>query len=190
MAATSAVDICNSALGKLGVEAIVALADSNTRAILCNQVYNKIRDKVLRSHPWKFACYRDTWTVDATAPSFGYDYRYPIAASCLRVLDVDTTLDWLVEGAWLYTNDNGASSLLGVKYIKLITDVTLFDTNFAEALALALAADMAYPLTTSNTLAQQMMKAYMLELAMARSFDAQQQSAKQVQADDWLNSRY
>lgn len=56
--ATSAEEICNSALQKLGAEDITSLSDTTRRAVLCNRQYNKIRLKLLRSHPWNFAIKR------------------------------------------------------------------------------------------------------------------------------------
>lgn len=56
--ATSDVEICNSALQKLGAEDITSLSDNTRRAQLCNRQYNKIRKKLLRSHPWNFAIKR------------------------------------------------------------------------------------------------------------------------------------
>ncbi len=56
--ATSDVEICNSALQKLGAETITTLADNSRRASLCNRQYDKIRKKLLRAHPWNFAIKR------------------------------------------------------------------------------------------------------------------------------------
>lgn len=53
--AASDVEICNSALSKLGAEEITALTDNTRRAKLCNRQYDKIRKKLLRSYFWGFA---------------------------------------------------------------------------------------------------------------------------------------
>jgi len=50
--------ICNSALAKVGAPEITLISDSNKRANLCNLLYPKVRDKVLKSHPWNFALKR------------------------------------------------------------------------------------------------------------------------------------
>jgi len=57
MAATNE-DIANSALAKLGAEEITSLSDTTRRARLVNRQFVKIRDKLLRSHPWNFAIKR------------------------------------------------------------------------------------------------------------------------------------
>lgn len=184
--ATTAVDICNSALAKIGLEPIVALTDTNPRAVICNQVYTKLRDKLLRSHPWKWTLVRAQLTADPTAPSWGYAHRYPVPNDCLRIVGVDSRFPWVVEQGWILTDDNE----MNIRYIQAITDVTKFDPMFAEVLAWAIANDICYTLTTSNTLKDQISKEYEKELAMARSFDAQQQSTQIVQSDDWLLSRF
>lgn len=61
--ATDAVAICNSALLKIGTEKITSLSDNTKRAIICNEQYAKIRDQVLRAHPWNFAIKRVTLSV-------------------------------------------------------------------------------------------------------------------------------
>lgn len=57
MAATNE-DIANSALLKLGAESITSLSDTTRRARLVNEQFNKIRKRLLRSHPWNFAMKR------------------------------------------------------------------------------------------------------------------------------------
>jgi hypothetical protein len=51
-------DICNSALIKCGSKTITSISEANKRAELCTIMYPKVRDKVLKSHPWNFAIKR------------------------------------------------------------------------------------------------------------------------------------
>ena len=55
MATYTSVDICNSALIKIGADTITTIADDNKRANLCNERYKHCRDEVLRSHNWDCA---------------------------------------------------------------------------------------------------------------------------------------
>jgi hypothetical protein len=55
---TTVEEICNSALIKCGSKPISSITDSNKRAELCTTMYPKVRDKLLRSHPWNFAIRR------------------------------------------------------------------------------------------------------------------------------------
>ncbi len=54
------IDQCNSALDKLGVEPIGSFTDKTKAAALCSTLYNPIRQKLLRRHPWNFAQRRTT----------------------------------------------------------------------------------------------------------------------------------
>ena len=62
--ASSEVAICNSALIKIGAAEITSLSDVNKRAQLCNEQYSKLRDELLRSHPWNFAIARKVLSLD------------------------------------------------------------------------------------------------------------------------------
>jgi len=55
MAVTTSVDICNSALIKIGEAMISALGDGTKASDLCNEIYAKRRDEVLQVFPWNFA---------------------------------------------------------------------------------------------------------------------------------------
>ncbi len=55
MAASTAEDICNLALGHLGEAPIVDIDDNNTRAAACKERYDTTLDATLRAHRWNFA---------------------------------------------------------------------------------------------------------------------------------------
>lgn len=62
--ASTVESICNSALAKIGAPSITAITDSNKRAEFCNLMYSKVRDKLLKSHPWNFAIKRAVLAYD------------------------------------------------------------------------------------------------------------------------------
>ena len=55
MASKSYVSIANLALISLGADTIMSLDEDSKPARLINNIYEFIRDEVLRSHPWNFA---------------------------------------------------------------------------------------------------------------------------------------
>lgn len=197
--ATSEVEICNSALIKLGAERINSLDDDTKEARLCKLQYPLLRDEVIRSHPWNFALSRVDLAKTANTPAFQFTNEFAIPQDVLRVLTTDfsilTTTDeipWKVEhnaidGTKVLVTDE---ETVAIQYIRKITDVQLFDANFSEALALRLASDLAYPLVQSISLAQAMFGLYQQMLKNARSFDGQEGSLEQVQADDFFFSRF
>ena len=187
--ATSAVQIVNSALIKIGTERIDSLSDSNTRAIMANEQYAKIRDDLLMIHPWNFAIARASLSASVTAPVDGFEVKYALPSDVLRVLSVneDSSIEWAVEeGGFLHTDEDTVL----IKYIKQVTDTTKFSKTFEEVLALKLASDLCYAIKKDASHAKNLYDAYRYALSQARSFDAQE-GYKQigVESDDWFNSR-
>jgi len=185
--ATSATEIANSALVKIGAQRIADLADANERARLLNEQYAKVRDELLYSHPWNFAVHMEELALDATAPEFEWASRFPLPNNCLRVIgtDLPNISEWEVQGGWLMCNFEEVK----IKYIKKEEDVTLYSPAFCEALASKLAADVSYSIMQSVTLKQALMQDAEVKLRLARSFDAQEKVGDRVYADTWLNSR-
>lgn len=187
--ATSSVEICNSALIKIGAERITSLSDDNQRAILCNEQYAKLRDELLLSHPWHFAKTRATPAVDVTAPEYEWDYRFALPADCLRILSLDIEEfngKWVEESEYILCN----SDVISMLYIKQVTDTTLFPPTFSEALACKIAADISYALTQNATLQKTMYDVAKEKIADARSFDSQATgNVVQARGNTWANSR-
>jgi hypothetical protein len=181
----------NSALIKLGAERIISEDDESVRARLMKEQYPKLRDALMRSHPWKFARGRASLAlIDPIPTTFsGWDFQYvfQLPADCLRVIETNLCNDeeWSVENPYLACN----SSEVLIKYIKKITDVTKFDDNFCEVLAWYMAADVAYALTQSTAREQAANAGFEEALMTARSFNAQQGSVQRVISDDWLTAR-
>lgn len=188
--ATSPVDIMNSALIKLGAECIISEDDSSTRARLCKRRYPFVRDALLRSHPWNFAMAYSQLAEVSPKPDDVFDYErvFQLPSDCLRVISTNLPVDVRWEEI-----ENGRiaadTAEIYVKFVRKISDVTKFDANFVEVLALALAADIAYSLTQSTAQREEARESLRKELATARSYDAQVGSVRRVISDDWLDTR-
>jgi len=149
-----------------------------------------MRDKVLRSHPWKFAIsYQELAQVSPQPDDvFDYDYVYQLPSDCLRVLSTDLPVDsnWTeIEGGRIACN----SSTLIVKFIKRIEDVSAFDANFCEVLSWEIAVDIAYALTQSSSAVQTAEAGLKKAIGEARSYSAQIGSVTQVNSSGWLDAR-
>lgn len=192
---TSEVQICNSALIKLGLDTISSLSDTNKRAKFCDLQYPILRDEVLYSHPWNFAVVRKELAQSATTPAFGYDYEFVLPSDLLRVLNVNENDDGSIAYAIEYDVTGGNRVLrtneeaIKILYVRRQTDVTQFTPGFGEALALRLAADLAMPLQNSRTQAELWFGVYNQFLSSARSFDAQEGSVQRVITSTWKNAR-
>ena len=182
--ASTFVEIANRSLTFLGAEPITSLTDDTKEARACNRLIEQTRDQLLRDHPWNFAIKRIQLSANTTAPVFEYTNAFDFADNTLRIIEVDTTEEWAVEGNQIVTD---AAAPLDVVYIERVTDPTLFDAKFTEALALRLAADIAYDITASQTVATRAEQKYMVLIKEARLIDGQESLSANEQT--WLEAR-
>ena len=172
------VSICANALRRLGDDPIVSLTDDTERARLCNAFYSEARDEVLRSHPWNFAITRQQLSQLSTTPLYQYSYQYalPTDPFCLRVLEMEYSdyvfkIEHLAGTGRVLLTDEGTAKII---YIARITDTAQFDPLFIDTLTAKLSVDLAYPVTGSVQLQQNMQKLFESKLREARSVDGQE----------------
>lgn len=188
MGVSSITEIYNSALLKCGVEPILTLSDDSTRARLLNACATRIRQDLIRSHPWSFAKTMVQLSATANTPLFDWTYEFNLPSDCMRVIKLDTpnpNEPWEIMGSQMYTNFDPVN----IKYVRDVVDTTIFDDNFTEVLAWAYANEIIFSLTQVASTRESVKKGYADALATARSFNAQEGSSPRVIADDWLNRR-
>ena len=186
--AQSAVDCCNSALQRLGATRIMNLLDNSREAVQCRLAYDSNRRAELRKYRWNFAVKRVTLAPDATAPDFDYAYQFTIPADCLRVLlPREVGLDWVVEGRKILSN---TSSVLNLRYIADIEDVTQWAAAFYDLVTISLASDMCEALTNSSGKRQTLDAEYKVALAQARVGNSFEALPANPPDDSWIVSRF
>jgi len=138
--------IANAALVCLGERRINDLFEDTKHASLLSLHFDNVRDALLRSTNWLFATHRAELTASATSPIFGYAYRYEMPRDFVRLLDVDDRwgFGWDIEGNAVVTN---LASPLQITYIRRVTDPVQMDPMFRELLGVALAFELAGPIT-------------------------------------------
>jgi hypothetical protein len=182
----SKIQIVNYALRLLGVARLTALDDDVEGARVADDVYDICRDDVLSDHNWNFATKRDTLAALEDAPEFGFDVQYQLPNDCLRVVQMeDLDSVYKVEGKYLLTNESAANII----YIAQITDTTYYSPKFVSCLAARLAAEMAFPLTSSKSKEQLMWELYEAKITEARWVDGVEGSADQLETEDWIEAR-
>lgn len=183
----SPVDICNSALIKIGAEPIVSLDEDSKAARLCKEQYPKIRDEIIGSHLWNFAMKRETLAELPIDPPFGFDFVYALPTDYIRVLHTNNkSIRFKIEqNKRLLTNLENISIL----YIAKITDVSMYSPIFRETLAYQLAVDIGYSLTQNRSLITSLEAKAAVKLRDARSFDGQEGTPDELMSDVWLNDR-
>lgn len=179
------VDICNSALVKLGQERINTLTDDNKRARLCNEQYDKIVTSVLRSHPWGFALKRTVIAKSSDELAWGDANIFPLPLDCARVVKIDSDYKYKIEGSNIICPIDEVRLL----YVNSQTPEALFDANFKETVACMLAHDLCYALTQSTSLKQTLFQEAEYWISQARSFNSQEQSPDDLEFVDWTSAR-
>lgn len=148
---TSAVEICNMALDYLGTGGIVALDEQyNDNAKLCNRWYDITRKSLLKDLNASFAIKRRTLSVLSSTPIYGRSYEYQLPSDCLKLLNIGSPLstqDYQIEGRKILYDSNDA---LNIRYVYDCQDVSLFDDEFKECLALYIAANIGIKITQSE----------------------------------------
>jgi hypothetical protein len=184
--ANTIIEICNSALTKIGAESILSFEDGTKSSLTCKERFESCKKYVLRRHPWNCATKRKKLSPLTLAPEFGWTYKFQLPSDCLRVLVVnDGDTEYSIEGRELLADEN----VLELKYIWDVSDPKLFDSVLDEAIAAYLAWDISYKITQSHTLKETMMRDFRDALRKAKTPDAQEEPAKELTADYYLDSR-
>lgn len=196
--AVSVTSICNSALNQIGASNILNLTEDSKAARICNQRYDFIRDSVFRAHPWKCLTRRVLLAPDADKPAFEFDnaFTLPTDPYCLRVLNLRYhDIPYRIEGRKILCDEDRVELI----YLARITDASQYDSLLVETLTAAMAADLAYPIVGSNTLAQTMRVMYEDKLKEARFVSATEGTPASInsvsdmgsiEADTFIRSRF
>lgn len=127
--------------------------------------------------------------IEEIPPAHGWGYRYPLPSDFIRLLRVGEPHDnyqYRVEGRYLVTNE----AALPIVYIKRESTIDNWDEMARDALALRLAHRTCAALTGDTQLKASLWTDYRAALPSARTVDAQEQSADEIEADTWLSSRW
>ena len=183
----SKVGMCNAALIKVGANEITSLTENSEEGRKCNARFQDILDTLLESHPWNFAMERTTLAASSEAPNHEFDYKFllPQRPYCLRVVQVYNDYPYKIEGRYLFSNYSDIS----IKYIKRVTDMNELSSLFREAFSLYLAAELAYPLAGSTALRQEILGEFTVAMRMARTKDAQEETADNFKNGSWYTCR-
>lgn len=186
----SIVGICNAALISLGASPIMSLSDDKEESRVCQARFEDVRDEVLSVHPWNCALAKAELARSSTDPLFGFAYAYPLPTSpyCLRVLYMDEEAygyAWKIVGRTLETDSETAN----IEYIKRLTDPNEMPAMLRGAISARLAAEIAYKLSASHTIAEGAWKLYGAKIAEAISRDGLEGKEDIETTDSWIAAR-
>lgn len=185
--ATSITSICNSALRKIGAASILSLDDGSAEAVRCKEAFQPCLDDVLRQYPWPCALARASLPRLSAAPAWGFSYAYQLPIDCLRVLTVngDASLAYRIEGQTVVTD----AESVDIRYVRKVTDMTGLSASLAEVVALRLASEVVYALSSNATQQELFYKMYLTSLANEKLLANQEQGLEQAVNPWWTEAR-
>lgn len=171
----SEIEICNVALSHIGKYPIDSLNDRTKEAVECKRLYPRVRDSVMRDHPWNFATKRLTLAA-LTEEVEGFDYVYQWPSDCLRALKIYNPADEEEEIVFEIGVSNDLSTRVILTdqedailiYVARVTNPNVYDTVFIDALAYRLASELAIPLAGDPNLGNAMARMYSAQLGRAQ----------------------
>lgn len=174
---TTAITICTSALIQLGKAPIASFRDPGDLARICANVYPAERDSLLREHPWNCVTKRVILAPSADAPAYGYSAQFVLPSDFLRLVSVgDTrysryTADcFKLEGGRILAS--GTS--LHLEYVFRNEVEATWDPKLVELMQARMLWKLAYPLTQSTSLREELRNEYGALAKVARSIDSQE----------------
>ncbi len=190
--------ICNQALTGIGATEIVNLADTTDetpQAKSCRIHYEPTRDALLRSHKWRFASARATLSQDDTDPDFEWDNQFILPTDFMAMKSIyegrfsdENIRSYALEGRRLLTNE----SSMEIRYIKKVTDASLFDSLFIEIFVLKLKKKLIGPLAGANPALLKEIESDIKETMHAvRAMDRQETNTIGTgELETWNDARY
>ena len=192
---SSETDVINRGLRSIGATRITSRTDGSNSANVADDIYDEVRDELLRCHPWNFATKRTQLSQSATDPEFEFDYAYPLPSDWIMTISVHN--NDAGHGTVLYREEFvgsqkvivASSDQLYLRYVYRVTDANQMSADFRTALSYAIAQALAIPLASSNTLEGTMAKRARSALLRAQSRDALGGYPELRPRGSWASSR-
>ena len=177
-------EIVNNALGRLGVERVASLSDSNKRAKLANDYLQSSRLATLEMSNWAFACRREKLTSDGT-PAFEYSHSFSKPSDLIKIVEEFNGESYFEEGDSILAD----TDTLLIKFVYEIDENVKRSPNFDKAWYIVLASEMAYSLTQNAALSASLMAEADAIASKAASLSSASSTPKDYQFDTFLDAR-
>jgi hypothetical protein len=172
--ALSSIELCSSALVKLGADGISSFEDGSAEARVASLLYPLARDALLSTHPWSFATRQTELARLTTRPTAAFAYAYQLPNDYLKALSAGNGgrargLVFQIVNRQLHTD--AAAAVLTYVFRPGEGD---FPAYFNAALVARLAAEFCLPLTENSSRAERLVRLAEAELKVAKLVDSQQ----------------
>lgn len=197
--ANSPTSICNMSLGRIGAKRINSLEDTSetiAEAIHCRLHYEQTRNALQRSHYWRFNAARAILSEDTDSPDFEWDHQFFLPNDFLRFRSIwednttptsSTVFSFKIEGDLLLTDE----SEVNLRYSKLVTDVTKWDSLFVEVYILQLAKKIIIPLSKDIKLKKDIDDDLIPLMSKVRALDREEgDGVRRIELETWDDARY
>jgi hypothetical protein len=186
------IGICNMAIGLVGGNPILSLADETVESEQCGTFYDSALTFCLESRDWTFAASSRQLAKDAVAVSteFAFSFTIPSDSLVVRVVSSNSQLRYPVEHQKDGNKILSDSEVVYIKYTKNITDSTLFSPSFSIAAAHKLGEFISPAITGDKVLKRTLNQESEDLLEGGGAIDGMQGSPKRAYASRLLNARY
>lgn len=192
--ATTKTTIVNQALYLLGEDRINSIDDATGVAPDAKEIYDDVRDEVIRGGIWRFARRRAKIAADPTPPDFGYGARYALPADpfCLRVvgpsIDIHGEVPWETEGRFILTD---IPSPLHLFFLGRVTNESEFDAGFVSCFAARLAHGLAFKITDRESLSDKMWDLYLRRLPVSlHTSSSEGKKDRRILSGSFIDARF
>lgn len=192
----STVQLFNTAIARLGgdqIDYLRSAQEQGTIGQLCETILPHLLDLALQAHDWSFALSRSVLALlpadSASHPVF--DLAYALPADCVHAIRLEgeplpnQSPVWEIEGQRLWTNESPAVLL----YVRRVTDPVQWPAAFADALAWALAGELASARLNDSQKQKSFVSYYHEALALAIARDLRQRNSLASQSV-WHAARF
>ena len=191
----STIQLFNTALGRLGGEQIPynrSPHEQDATGILCENLFPHVLDMVLEAHEWGFATRRVYLAKlpEQQPENPSYVFRYALPTDCVKPVSlegyagVNRTPAYLIESNAILTNKRNAELV----YIARIEDPRMWPPSFADAMAWAMAGELAAARINDSQKQNWCYQNYEIALAKAAARDRAKQNPHRRRSP-WLVAR-
>jgi hypothetical protein len=183
--------VCNYALNRIGVAAVVDLSEGTVNSELCNRFLPNAVQHLLNEYDWNFARKRIRPSPLAEKPLFGWKVQFQLPVDLMRIIKVygtraDTVsdadrIDYQIEGRLLLCGTED----IEIVYINRPLTADQIPYHFADALAAYLAYLLAPAVTGSEQLIAMTAQQMQQQVEQAKRIDAMQNPAPDFDGEPW-----
>lgn len=183
------IKICSDAALLVGSSPVASITDDTTQARLTLNMFEGVRDEMLRAHPWHFATKRVALSPLVGSPPFGFKFAFNTPADMLKFISVEDPeigVHFKLESRKILANKNA----INIIYIFRNEDISTWPPDFIAAVTYELASRIAYPITKSEAVKQSLEQKAQFKLAIAKINNGQENASLKFRDNPLLWSRY